>query len=424
MRKLGIHICSLFLFLLFISVHTNSSAQFVTDFFNDSIQRVNAEFQIGYSYGSTVMNNNFMNKFLFGGTIEREHKDQAYKNLGNSNRMGGDFDYRLRVEIPFDTLFRKTGLSMVLGVNSRDHIDASFSYDLFRLAFDGNKQFAGQTIDIGNTNYNSFRYQSFSVGLVRYKKDEGRIAKEGFIVNLIKGQQHEAITVPEGSLYTEAEGRQIDVDLNYVYNRTDTANIGLQAFNGFGVSTDLFTEFFLKNGAKIYLGIEDLGFIYWNNQSLEMATDSSYSFDGIFVNSIFDLNDSIVEKISKDSIINSVATTNIKDDYSIALPTAINLRYTKQFNEKLKMNVGLYHKILSNYFPLLYSNLYYYFTPKFSVKTQLAYGGYGKLNAGFAIAKSFGERVSFYVGTNNVEGFLIPDKAYANSGFVGIKTYF
>ena len=128
--------------------------------------------------------------------------------------------------------------------------------------------------------------------------------------------------------------------------------------------------------------------------------------------------------ISKDTIINSIATVNKKDDYSIALPTALNITYTKVVNENWKLNLGVYHKILSNYLPLLYTNIYYYINPKFSTKLQLAYGGYGRFNAGLAIGKSFKNSFSVFVGTNNIEGFVLPDKAYTNSGFVGVKKYF
>ncbi|MCB0401295.1 MAG: hypothetical protein KDD41_04380 [Flavobacteriales bacterium] len=399
--------------------------QFDADFFPDTTQTLHVDFQGFYTYGSSVMDNQFMNKFLFGGTIDRADKDRQYGRLSGSNRLGADFNFKVTAEIPFDTVFGKPNLSLLVGVESVDHIDAVFGEELFRLTFDGNKQFAGQTIDIGNTNYNQYRYQYLSLGFINHKFfDEGRMAREGVIVNLIKGQEHQAITVPEGSLYTEELGREIALDINYVYNATDTANKGWKAFTGWGISTDLFTEFYLRNGAKIYMGVEDLGFIFWNKQSLEMATDSLYSFSGITIDNIFDLNDTILDKISKDSIVNSVATRNIKDDYSIALPTAIQLKYTKVLNEKWKINAGLYYKILSNYFPLIYSNAYYYVNDKLSVKIQMAYGGYGTIHSGMAIAKSFGNSFRIYVGTNNLEGLILTDKAHSNSGFVGIKKYF
>lgn len=408
----------------FLSLSNSIYAQLNTDFFGDTTQTLNVQFTGNFIYGSTVMDNQFSSKFLFGGEIDRELKDRAYNNLSGNNRMGLDFNFKLIAEIPFDTIFRKTNWSMLIGIESRDHVDAFFGDDLFRLTFDGNKQFAGQTIDIGNTNYNRYRMQYLNFGFLNYKETNFGIAKEGVIVNFIKGEQHEAITVPRGSLYTERNGRELALDVNYIYNASDTANEGVFAFNGFGIGTDLFTEFYLKNGDKIYLGVQDLGFVYWNKNSLELSADSAYTFNGVEVDNIFDLNDSIIDKISKDSIIDAVASTDEKGDYSIALPTAIHITYTKVFNEKWKLNGGFYYKILSNYFPFFYVNGYYYFTPKFTMKMQLAYGGYGKINVGLAVAKSIGQFADIYIGTNNIEGLLIPDKAYSNSGFIGLKKYF
>ena len=62
----------------------------------------------------------------------------------------------------------------------------------------------------------------------------------------------------------------------------------------------------------MYLGVEDLGFIYWNKNSLDIGSDSTFHYDGIWVDNIFDLNDSLLSNISKDSIINKISITNQK----------------------------------------------------------------------------------------------------------------
>jgi len=399
-------------------------AQNNVDFFNDTTQKLNVFVGGDYTYGSTVMNNKFLNKFLFGGKIDRKLKDDAYSKLGNNNRLGGDLNYQLNVEIPFDTMFRKQNISLLIGVELNEHIDASFSSDLFKFTFDGNKQFAGTNADIGGTNYNYYNYQQLNIGLIKYKFSDNKLAKEGVILSFIKGEEHKAITIPEGYIFTGQLGREIDVDLDYIYNSSDTASKGIKAFNGWGISTDLFTEFFLKNGDKIYLGIEDLGFIHWNKSSLEIEADSLFHFEGVVIDNIFDLNDTLIDKISKDSIFNSISSKNQKGDYSIALPTAINIVYTKELNGRSKINFGIYHKILSNYLPLIYTNYYYYFNKRLVAKTQLSYGGYGKLNIGFALAKSFNRYFDVFIGTNNVEGLLVPNMSYSNSGFIGLKKYF
>ncbi|MBL4594325.1 MAG: hypothetical protein JKX68_11000 [Flavobacteriales bacterium] len=410
--------------LIVVTSQFSLLAQNNTDFFVDTTQHLTVSFGANYTYGSSVMNNEFLNKFIFGGKIDREHKDKAYQKLSSNNRLGGDLNYSLNVVIPLDTFFGKTNISFKVGLEIIEHMDGEFSSDLFKFTFDGNKQFAGENIEIGGTNYNYYKYQQLNLGLINYKYYDEKLAKEGVVFSIIMAEEHKAITVREGSIFTEELGREIDVDLNYLYNSSDTANKGIGAFNGFGVSTDLFTEFYLKNGDKVYLGVEDLGFIHWNKNSLEVATDSTFHFEGIVVDNLFDLNDTLLSNISKDSIINSISTSNEKGDYSVALPTAVNINYTKVLNEKWKINIGVYHKILSNYFPLIYTNYYYYFNKKFVAKAHVSYGGYGKLNTGLALAKSIGNYFNVFIGTNNIEAFIVPSSSYSNSGFVGLKAYF
>ena len=135
------------------------NAQYNNQFFEDTIQRLTISSEMYYNYGSNVMNSEMLNKFVFGGKIDKTIKNDAYNNLSNNNRLGGDLEYHLNVAIPFDTLVGKTNVSLILGLSQKEHADSKFSSDLFRFTFDGNKQFAGKTIDIGNTDFNYFKYQ-------------------------------------------------------------------------------------------------------------------------------------------------------------------------------------------------------------------------------------------------------------------------
>lgn len=411
------------LFLIALGFSFSGFTQFNNDFFVDSVQRLNFYAGMDFSYGSNVMSNEFSNKFLFGGTIDRDLKDKTYKNLGANNRLGGDLNYQLTAEIPFDTIFRKTKLSLIVGVEFNEHVDVTFDENLFKLVFDGNKQFAGQTTDISQTNYNYYKYQRLNFGLVKYKGDDKKPAKEGVIISIIKGEEHQAAN-GSGTMTTEQYGRQIDLDLLYTYNSSDTANKGFKAFNGLGISTDLFSEFYFKNGDRFRMAIEDLGFVHWNNNSLEISTDSLYTYSGVVIDDIFNINDSLIDKLSKDSILDIISTNREKADYAIALPTAVHLTYSKQLSSKVIGNIGVYHKILSSYLPLIYANINYSINPTFVIKSQFSWGGYGKYNVGLYLAKSIKNSFQLFLGTNNLEGFIIPSKAYGNSGFIGLKKYF
>ncbi len=244
------------------------------------------------------------------------------------------------------------------------------------------------------------------------------------LFSLIKAQEHRALTIPEGSLFTEQLGNELIFDLNYIYNGSDTANSGFKAFNGFGISTDFFTEYNLKNGGKIRLNIDDLGFIQWNKKSLQIEADTIISFDGVEIENIFDINDSLISSFSRDSLLEYVSTKKGEGGYAIALPTSFNINYLHVFSDKIAMNVGLRYKILSNYFPLIYTNIQYNFANNFMVQGNIVYGGYGKFNAGITLAKQFKEKYQIIIGSNHLGAFLLPSSTYSSNGFLGLKMYF
>ena len=407
---------------------TNVFSQQFNAFFNDTVPRLNFSTQATFDYGSSVASNHFLNKFIFGGEIKREDKDNLYNKLDNRNTVGGDFNFKIQAEIPIDTLLGKTNFSLVFGIEHTEHYDAQLSSDLVKLVFDGNKQFAGKYADIGNTNFNYFNYQQINVGFINYKKSSGRPAKEGAVFSIIKAQEHQAVLIPKGSLFTEQLGNELVFDLNYIYNGSDTANTGLKAFNGFGISTDLFTEYNLKNGGKIAVNIDDLGFIQWNKKSIQIEADSTITFDGVEIDNIFDMNDSLISSFSRDSLLEYISTKKEKGGYAIALPTSLNISYLHAFNDKLRATLGIRYKILANYFPLIYTTIQYNVTNSFIAQGNLIYGGYGKFNFGITLATPIAiggkNRCQIIIGTEHLGAYFIPASTYSNNGFLGLKMYF
>ena len=414
----------LVIIFIFTFLSISASCQQFNDFFEDTLQRVNISTFGSYNYGSNAITSNFINTFITGEKIDDPLKQNVFGRLADQNRFGGDLNYQLNIEIPLKKKGEQSPVSLLVGVGQNEHIDSRFSRDLFKLIFDGNKQFAGETIDISGFNYSYFTYQELRVGFINHKKNKAKVAKRGVVLSVIKAEEFQDITVSRGTIFVEELGREITLDLNYAYNQSDTANQGFSAVNGLGVATDLFTQFFLKNGDKISLAIEDLGFIYWNNQSINNAADSVFNYEGIFIGNVFDLNDSLLTDISRDSIIDNIAVVNQKTSSSIAIPASLNVSYTKYFNKKLRINMGFYHKILANYFPLIYTNTYYHFSKSIAMKAHISYGGYGKLNTGLAIGTFINNKYTIFVGSNNIEGFLIPQSSYANNGYLGLKIAF
>lgn len=391
-------------------------------FFSDSIA-TNVSFYGTFNLGSNI-NNEFVNAFRNSEYLNNTIKDNALSKLNNKNRLGYDFKYGFLVEIPFDSLFHRENSSLVFGLSNVDHLDAAFTKDLFQFAFYGNKPFAGKDINLSESNLSIIKYQTFDVGYISYKTKNDVKLKDGVIFSIIKGQQNTSISIPNGKIFTEELGRNIDIDANYYYNSSDTSQKGIGAFNGYGVSTQFFTQIALKNKAILQFKVNDLGFIKWNKQSLELSADTSYQYSGIVVNNIFDLNDSLLNDISQDSIINTISTTNTNREYSTALPTRLTIDYIQQLNNRLKMQLGISIRALANYFPLIYSNWYYNISNSFITKAHISYGGYAKLNFGLALGLNLKNKVKTFVGTSNIESLVLPKTTFAQSAFVGLQYYF
>lgn len=415
----------LILIITTILFFESSQAQYNTHYFQDSIQRLSFSAEAGFIYGSSVMNNDFMNKFIYGGRIDRSMKVDAYNKLNkDNNRLGGDLTFNINATIPVDTLFKKTNLALTVGVSHTEHIDAVFTDDLFQLAFDGNKQFAGEEAILSGTNMNYFAYQKVYVGINAISQKHGVILSEGFNVGIIKAQEHIALTIPKGSLFTEEDGKYIDLTINYAFNQTDTSKNNLSAFNGYGISTQIYKDFALKNGDKFHVEINDIGFIRMSKKALEYKADKTFHYDGMEVNSIFDINDSITNSISQDSLLDNIYTSKKQSSYGIALPTTVNISYTKTFNQKWKTEIGIFNRLLANYFPYIYTNTTYYFSQNFLSQLHVSYGGYGKFNIGLSTAVNIKNKVQLCVGTNNLNAYVVPKSTFANSGFIGIKALF
>ena len=194
-----------------------------------------------YSINSTVLSNEFYNFFIQGGYIDTEAKDRISGRLRTSNQLGGDVNFGIYYAQKIDSLFGKARhkLNYFINISNRWHFDVRFSDDLFNLGFYGNKIFAGQTAELGDFNLNLLKYQQFELGLMN-SNDSGK--QYGFGISFLKAEEHFYINSNRADLYTETTGEYVDLNMNLQINQSDTASRGLQAFNGWGLSTDLFYQ--------------------------------------------------------------------------------------------------------------------------------------------------------------------------------------
>ena len=381
-----------------------------------------------FIFESNGLNKEFLNSMLYSGNITDEMKDKWIESSNKKNIISSD----IRNGISYSYHFKKQSIGF--SFTDVNILNASFTNDLLRLAFEGNFYHQNKTLDIGGTSVRADRFQQYKIS---YSKKYNNMKINGGISYLI-GNHHLSYIIEKGSLYTANFGAYLDLEYSMNAFVTDTSDFSLFKNNGNGLAIDFSTSFKVKKYI-INFKIEDLGFIIWNNSSIILESDSLFNFQGVEVVDVFNFNDSI---LAANDIMQEINKTNTKS-FKSYIPATFHLsltgksknKYIKKYtlgiiskwqpymdNEPLsfsKIGQGLKE---SNYSPLLYFSSEFE-SKSFDIIPNLSYGGYNEeINIGLILSK--GKKNTFAIGTHHLEDIFNGNKAKAASLYFNIRLQF
>ena len=446
----------IFVTFLLVSESYGQSLFSLGDYYNDS-SKMTMGILGEYDVNSTALTNELYYKAINGSYIKAGTKDRVDKRLSEYNKAGLDLNYGLFFSQRIDSLFRKErkGFHYFIKIAGREHSNMVFTEDLFRVAMYGNARFAGDTAKMGSSEFNLLRYQQLEVGIIGSFKGS---SKYGIGLSFIKGEQFYNSTISRANLYTSQSGDHVDLDLKYSITQSDTSYLGFDAMHGWGMSMDLFYQmsyniFQMKgpSGASGpgsgsssgqegdpsassgqgnetdwtgYLRIEvsDLGFISWNDKTVQEQIDTMYQFDGVEIQNILQLSDSIFDPIV-DSLKQIYQPTYSQNSYTTILPTLFHLSIYQEKNSGFYISLGTVFRIFANYSPFIYLKAGHTLKEKFRLGGSLEFGGYGKINLGFqAEADLSGFKIG--LGTHSLDGFIFPKRTGRNSVYLSVAKRF
>ena len=96
------------------------------------------------------------------------------------------------------------------------------------------------------------------------------------------------LTTNSGGLFTETDGRSIDLNLKLKSYDVNPVKNSFFDISGSGFITDLIASYKLTNNIEIEAGVEGFGFIKWNNKATERIVDTMYHFDGAEISNVLD----------------------------------------------------------------------------------------------------------------------------------------
>ena len=408
----------LLLLYLLISV-TFLKAQFNNDFLYYEKYGTSINLHAEYELNSTAIQNDFIDKFIYGGHLDSATKAHSQKRLQAQNRIGGNY-------FAGATAFfgaKDSKYRFIAGLKQVEMVNASFSEDAFNLGFYGNKMYEGKTANIGNINVNQYKYQEIKLGLIWDNIDT--TAKLGFSLSYLKGQSLLQINTGSASIYTAADASQIDFNMHgssVIMSDTSKGKNGIGTFNGNGMSAEFFASMpytSVLGPSKFFVSVNNLGFIKWNQNTVNYNADTSYIFKGVTVNNVFQLNDASVKNLTKDSLVKKL-TQHGRQSVSTNLPMSLFILHTIKFSKLFALNTGFRYFFNGNYKPYLYAEGQFALHKNFTATAHIGYGGYGKLSGGVNVEFKM-KTVFLRIGSNAIQGYVLPKQSLGQGLFFSLS---
>ncbi len=393
----------LLLLPIILLVNILANAQIFT-FENPMDTNVSTVFSGSYYYNSNVLTTYEFQKLVASGDeLDNQFKANMLSNLKPDNNVAG-LAYTSGIK---QYIKSKNGLIAISIANNRFNT-SNLTEKALQLAFNGNKQFENQTINLGNNNVYAFQYQKVGIG---YQFKAKNWYNE-FSVNIINASQLQIYEMKNTSLFTAKDGEYLDanVDLKVRQLNPYTRNMG------FSFSWQSTKQF--KN-STLNFGIADLGFISYNSVR-QYNINNNYHFTGLAINDIFNLSSSSLGGSDFQNIDSVFDVKQTLKSEIIRTPTPIWVDYKHNFN-KFSIKAGTQYVLFMPYKSLSYAFVGYKVKSWFEPQLGIAYGGLAGFDTYFNLntdLRAINKHLKLQLQMSAIEGIIAP-KQYAGVGITG-----
>lgn len=244
-------------------------------------------FDMNSLYDSNVLRNELVTAFWQGGSISREMRQRSAGTMSTLNRAG----YILESSLSYswgDSLFGRSSWRPRIAVAYHDVLGMRYPDDLYNVTFFGNAGYENDVADLAPADHERIRYQTVGFGM------ENRKNRTRIMLQLVSGQGLSASRVERADLYTATDGRYLQLDLDGDHRRSaDDGETGWRS-RGIGAAVSARVNIPVP-GVQLYLGVDDLGAIAWNDEALHVTKDTVILYDGIQAEDVLDLDGVLLE---------------------------------------------------------------------------------------------------------------------------------
>ncbi len=327
------------------------------------------------------------------------------------NTLGIGQDYQI-----LGLAFQIKGFAMAFSVVDKFGFDFNYTRNFLSLLWKGNKQFAGQNIDLGPISMNA-QYTREFVGATAFNivGDMEKGVRLGFRAKYIQGIGALSMPTSQLKMYTEPDGRYIDVGFNYHLNMSGLNQFDPLKFNGTGYGADIGATFNFSRKFSLDASLLDVGLVNYNQNLKSYAKMGTYRYEGMFIKNFFGNPEINTDTIA--AVFEPVETEG--KSFSVALPTRLLLQGELKLGHKEEESLQPTHSFFFTYIqgfnqkpggtkrPYLGVAYNYDLHEWVDVGVSGALGGYNKYALGAFLSLNLFHTVKVGIGSDNLMPLII-----------------
>src|ERR1017187_8072535 len=300
--KNRILILSTFLFIGFLFSGISSYGQYNLSTFYDNQHDVNAarffpseldlgnhHVQAGFDYYFWVGNNTIdygsIQDLNSNKTINRDQVNNMIININFILGFGQDIQV-LAVAYQYNTPKDDKHVVFTLSVDDKVAANLIISQNLANLIWQGNGPFAGQTLNLDPISININYTREYALGstfTILGDEHEQEI-RVGIRAKYIQGFGSMFMSNKNFNIYTDPQGKSVDVGFDYNINTSRTDN-GFNLFNpsGYGGGVDFSISYYPTSSLTFAAGITNLNYITYNRDVITYTKAGTENYGGAII---------------------------------------------------------------------------------------------------------------------------------------------
>ncbi len=307
-------------------------------------------------------------------------------------------------------------LAIAFSVVDKFAFDFNYTRNFLSLLWKGNKQFAGQNIDLGPLSMNAQYTREFVGGTAfNIAGDMEKGIRLGIRAKYIQGIGALSMPTSQLKMYTDPDGRYIDVGFSYRLNISGLKEFNPLKFNGTGYGADIGATFNFSSKFTLDASLLDIGTVNYTQNLKSYAKQGTYRYEGMVIKNFF--GNPEINSDTLAAVFEPVETEG--GSFSVALPTRLMLQGELKLGKKDEESLQSKHAFFFTYIQGFnqkpggtkrpYLGVAYNFDlyEWVDIGASAALGGYNKYAFGAFFSLNLFHRLKMGIGSDNLMPLII-----------------